>query len=140
MCIIVSINHHSKTKNEIARVYLINEKFKLFSIRIESSEPASDVPCPSSLTIASGKKSAVIYLFAQLIRKGYIISIDGKKVPRDKAIEELMSKSFDMEVENIRQLLKKYTDRRDFETFIKDLANEPILEYGGCEKTNLGYA
>jgi hypothetical protein len=131
MCFIVSINHICKKKNEVARVYLINKRFKLFSVRIESSEPASEVPCPASVTVASGKKSAVIYLFAQLIKKGYLISIDGKKVPRDKAIEELMSKSFDIEVENVRQLLKKYKDRRDFEKLIRDLANEPILECGG---------
>ena len=130
MCFIVKIIHHSKNKNKIARVYLLSQKFKLFSIRIESSEPAVNVPCPTSVTIASGKKSAMICILAQLIDGGYLMSIDGKKISRDKAIAEIMFQAFGVKVEYTRQLLKKYKDRHYYENLVQDLANEAILECG----------
>ena len=130
MCFIVKIVHHSKKNNKIARVYLLSQKFRLFSVRIESSESAIDVPCPTSVTIASGKRSAMICILAQLIDGGYFMSIDGKKISRDKAIAEIMSQAFGVKVDYTRQLLKKYKDTHNYENLITGLANEPILECG----------
>ena len=59
----------------------------------------------------------MICILAQLIDGGYLMSIDGKKISRDKAIAEIMFQAFGVKVEYTRQLLKKYKDRHYYSTF-----------------------
>ena len=108
MCFALSINHQRKNKKEVARLYFISRKLKLFSIHVESPESASIAPCPPSVTIASGKKSSLIYICDLLFEYGYIISVDGKKISKDKLITEMFDTLFGIKINDIRQLRYEY--------------------------------
>ena len=108
MCFALSINHPSNNKKEVARLYFISRKLKLFSIRVESPDSMSKAPRPHSVTIASGKKSSLIYICDLLFEYGYIISVDGKKFSKDKLITEMFEILFGIKINDLRQLRYEY--------------------------------
>ena len=68
----------------------------------------SKAPRPHSVTIASGKKSSLIYICDLLFEYGYIISVDGKKFSKDKLITEMFEILFGIKINDLRQLRHEY--------------------------------